>query len=322
MNKECNSSQFNFTSLLAGKIYPDGVFSLGIVPPPKKEHKVLPHRFINGTELSQNSRTYGEKGITTYGRRVISCSALLLQERFGRKRLGFGTATVPPLTREGLESCNENWSYITRRFFEEITRVLERRGKEFLYVSCTEIQEQRFNKTGFPYPHLHWVYVARESANTEWYISASLLRSIWRRVLLKTLGSDSFISDVCQKGFGASIDCSTIKKSASAYIGKYMSKGTATVDSMKAAGFKFHPKQWWSACKTVKEMFKRSVIHLDSTTCSCFFYDLERYLERKIVIWHKYLYKVIGEVDRCIGLVGRLSDWAYQELREASFDSS
>lgn len=322
MNQECNSSHFNFTPLLAGKIYPDGVFSLGVVPPPRKEHKVLPHRFINGTESSQNSRKYGSKGITSYGRRVVSCSALLLEQRFGKKRLGFGTATIPPITKEGLECCLKNWSEITRRFFEEIKRVFDRRGHKFLYVAVTEIQDKRFKKEGLPYPHLHWVYVAREKTNSTWYISASLLRSIWRRILVKMLGKNVFLRDPCQKCFGASIDCSAIKKSASAYIGKYMSKGSTTVDSMKAAGFEYYPKQWWSACKTVKEMFRCSVIHLDSNTCSEFFYELERYLKRKIVVWHKYLYKVIGEVDKCVGLVGRLSDWAYQELKEASFDSS
>ena len=164
--------------------------------------------------------------------------------------------------------------------------------------------------------------IAREKANGTWYISASLLRSIWRRILVGILGKDVFLQEPCQKNFGASIDCSTIRKSAAAYIGKYMSKGSTTVEAMQEAGFEHYPSQWWTACKTVKAMFANSVIRLDSNTCASFFYQLEHYLVEKMIVWSKYLYRPIGEKERCVGLIGRLSDWAYQLLKEPSFDSS
>ena len=308
------------TPYFSGKLYPDMSFSLGRIPPRKKEPATNP---LSSSKLHNHRKMtskYGSKGITAKGRKTVSCSALLLEKKYGKKRLGFGTATLPPLNKEGLEECLKNWGEITRRFFEEIKRVIERKGYKFLYVAVTEIQEKRFKREGMPYPHLHWVYVAKDNTNKDWYISASLLRTIWRRIVVKTIKKGKFVRQPSQKEFAASINCSTIRKSASAYIGKYMSKGSVTIASMQKAGFNNYPSQWWTACKAVKTMFVKSIIRLDSATCFDYIDDLTSYLKLEIITWAKHIYVLINEVKRCIGLVGRLSEEEYKKLTSPSFD--
>lgn len=354
--------------LFSGKIYPDRTFSLGRIPRQKKgvaekrydschqeqfdsytevvqsyegntycKHEFINRenesalRFIKAPKSSQNRGKYGSEGITAYGRKCVINIAYILQERFSRHRLGFGTATLPNLTREGLEKCLENFGEIVRRFFQEVKRVFDRGNNEFLYVGVVEIQPRRFAKTGLPYPHLHWVYVAKERRNNPWYISASLLRSLWRRVVLRVLGKDAFVGDTSQQGFGASIDCSTVKKSASSYLGKYMSKGTTTVEKMQEAGFENFPRQWWTASKEAKKMFHDSIEIIDSDTCASFFYQLECYLHEGSIVWAKYIditlcYPHLNRhgrwedfcESRCVGLVGKFSEEAYAALTNST----
>ena len=309
-----------YNPTFGGKLYPDGVFSVGRIPLKQSSSTTSP---LSSSKLNNHHKTaskYGSKGITAKGKRTVSCSALLLEKKYGKKRLGFGTATLPPLDKEGLEECLKNWGEITRRFFQEIKRVMERKGHKFLYVAVTEIQEKRFKREGMPYPHLHWVYVAKDKANKDWYVSASLLRTIWRRIIVKTIKKGKFVRNPSQKEFAASINCSTIRKSASAYIGKYMSKGSVTIASMQKAGFNNYPAQWWTACKAVKAMFVKSIIKLDSATCADFMDNLESFLKLKIVVWAKYIHRLIDQEERCFGLVGRLSKQEYKKFRSSSFD--
>lgn len=334
----------------SGTLYPDRTFSIGAIPKPKKleadkkydqdyesqfdsyvvredykgrslyvERKFFTgtddlNRFINTPESSQELRNYGSKGITAYGKKCVSNIAYLLQEQFSRSRLGFGTATLPSLTREGLESCLSNFGEIVRRFFQEIRRVFTKRGVKFLYVGVVEIQPRRFAKTGCPYPHLHWIYVAKSGKFSPWHISANLLRTLWRRVVVSILSVEAFKGEASQKDFRASIDTSTVRKSASGYLAKYMSKGSSTVESMQEAGFESFPKQWWTASVEAKKMFRDSLIKLDSKTCESFFYQLECYLDEGSVVWASFVVIELSGIERTIGLVGALSKDAYALL--------
>lgn len=93
-----------------------------------------------------------------------------------------------------------------------------------------------------------------------------------------------------------------------------MSKGTSTVEAMKEAGFKNFPRQWWTASKEVKKMYKDSIVYLDSTTCNSFFNQLECYLYEEIITWAKFIYVPINGKEVCMGLVGVLSTEAYKLL--------
>ena len=97
-----------------------------------------------------------------------------------------------------------------------------------------------------------------------------------------------------------------------------MSKGTSTVQAMQKAGFKHFPKQWWSSSKEVKKMYRDSIIVLDSATCSSFFNQLEHYLYEEVIVWAKFIHVTIANQERCMGLVGKFSEEAYNLLSEKS----
>jgi hypothetical protein len=64
-----------------------------------------------------------------------------------------------------------------------------------------------------------------------------------------------------------------------------------------------------------KELFKKSLIRLDSKTCESFFYGLEHYLYEGLITWAKFVEIEIAGVLRRIGLVGKLSDFAFASMQ-------
>ena len=348
------SHKNDISARFKGTIYPDGTFSVGCCSCPKKrvdetrydveykeqfdsyEYEVIEYgkrvvktyEFIPkqppplGLSSLQNHHKstlkYGSKGITAYGRKLVSNSALLLQQQYTKNRLGFGTATLPPLTKSGLTNCLKKWGDITRQFFQEIKRVLGRSGVEFLYVSCTEIQSIRFKRTGMPYPHLHWVYVAKASRNSPWHISSSLIRTIWRRILINKLGAESFINGVTQKDFNATIDTQGVKKSASRYLSKYLSKGTETTEAMQEAGFEYFPSQWWSASMQTKKMYRESLVRIHAKLAQDLFMYIEKYAEVGIVTWWRDIWGNYKGQERRFGCVGKFCREAHLTYIENS----
>lgn len=334
----------------SGTLYPDRSFTVGAVPPRQKslkdiqydrdyesqfdsyvtcethngsrrceEHRFFQgidsyNRFIKGPKLSQKRGNYGSKGITGYGRKLVRCSASLLQERFGKARLGFCTATVPNYDAGAISVINREWGYIVKRFFEELRRVVERAGNVLCYVAVTEIQEKRFDSTGLPVPHLHWIYVCRDGKNKPFYISADEMRRIWSRTLQNVLRKANIEGFSRGIESNAAIDCTVVRKSCAAYLGKYMSKGGKVLKSMIEKGFTDFPRRWWSACAMVKKMFRESLIRLDTKTCEAFFYGIEHYLHEGIFEWASFVTIEIDGHERTMGMVGTLSEDAYALL--------
>ena len=105
----------------------------------------------------------GLKGITPQGKRMVRSCAAILEDKYGRECITFGTATLPPLLAEEIVMVCNSWSDLTRKFFQELRRLLQRRGLSTDFVYVTEIQEKRFDRWGQVYPHLHWLMQGRLS---------------------------------------------------------------------------------------------------------------------------------------------------------------
>jgi hypothetical protein len=84
---------------------------------------------------------------------------------------------------------------------------------------------------------------------------------------------------------------------------------------MQEAGYKEFPKQWWSACRACKEMFKKALIRLNGKTCEAIFYGVEHYLHEKMITWARFVDVEIGGVSRTIGLVGVMSEFMYASMQ-------
>lgn len=346
------------TAELVGKIYSDKSFSIGLKPREKKKqldkqydkayseqfdsysevkslgfgqcervtHKFqIPlqaeNRFIKSQESSQKSqkkaKRYGGKGITQYGRKSVTNIALLLQKKYGRKRIGFGTATLPDIPKEMLTVIHENWGNVVRRFFQSIKRFLKKAAREFVYCGVTEVQEKRYKKTGVFALHLHWVYLSKGNSKDFW-ISANELRRLWRKTLIDIFKLNDIRLNLSIDDFKASIDCQVVKKSCSAYLGKYLSKGAKVIENLDESVRNQLPGQWWFACMQSKKMFKESIIRMDTKLCESIFYGLEHYLHEGTIVFAKFIKIEIKEKlgqYYTVGVVGRFSASAYDLLK-------
>ena len=336
-----------------GKVYPDYSFSIGKVPNLKKLQKDREYdvdyskqydeytevvergrkryvvhdkwfsrfddygRFIKSSELSQKNKRYGKHGITRLGRRMVKNGAVLLERKYKISRLGFATATLPNYSRRILHILSRDWHEVTRRFFQKVKRFQEKMGCPTEMVSCTEIQPKRFRKTGVVAPHIHYIYICKTKSHSKKFtIIASLFRRYWKESVEQVIAlHDGYVSE--KADFNASIDCQIIKKSAAAYLGKYMSKGGEILEEIDEKGLTaFLPKQWWTATAGMKKMVKNAIITLDNETCKAIMYQLGDFLADGILTWCNYVDIMINGEERIVGCVGTFSEEHYYLLRE------
>lgn len=271
--------------------------------------------FIKGLKSSRNSRgKYGSNGITKYGRRVVKNSALLLERKYGKKRLGFVTCTLPNFGATIQHRINGVWGEIVRRFYQKIKRQLAKVNAPCEYVGVTEIQEKRFRKTGVPVPHLHFVYLARPSHSGRYWIYICQIHRAWNMAVREGINFAGYPYTEDEKHGWGSCHAKRVKKSSSAYLGKYMSKGSSVLKQMSDEGWDEFPCQWWQASASVKELFKKSIVHLGGEVCSWFFYHPGSLIEDEIVTYVDYVSVVVGGVSRVVGLVGCLTKESYWAL--------
>lgn len=269
--------------------------------------------FINSPKLSRDSRgSYGKHGITSFGKKVVRNASLLLERKYTKERLGFVTCTIPTFPKEYHEAINAHWSEIVRRFYQKLKRQLEKVGRPFIYVGVTEIQEKRFAKFGVPCPHLHFVYLSRSNSRSDYWIYVCQIHRAWNHALYEGLKIAGFSLSMDGDAVFGSVSCQRVKKSVSAYLGKYMSKGNKVLEAMKEKGWDKFPKQWWTACKFCKKLFKDSLISLPSDVCKAMFYAYEHYLHEG---WIENCCVVTVEIhgeSKMMGLAGKVSPFFYK----------
>lgn len=277
-----------FLSRPVAKIYPNGEFTIGAdsVKRMDAEHiRSAPQRVENmfwgalddrvkseckaiasdrvmgsaiGSSLVANSpkKRRGLKGISRRASRDVRNMAFLLQRENHKKRLGFITLTLPELEAADMVSVTENWHQVVKEFFKTLGRQYEATaGKKFEHVCVTELQEKRYERSGFVGLHLHFIYVGRFSNKAEWILSKYQIRDAWKTSVEKH----------CTKtyDFNSSENCQSVRKSAENYLGKYLTKGVKAVAKVVAKGFtECLPRTWYSRSlsllRRVKSKVKRS----------------------------------------------------------------
>lgn len=338
----------NNISQMTGTVYPDRTFSIGRVPRQRKgvrereydrdyasqidsyiettsKYGEATHsevsffrgiekcdRFIKDPKSSRKRGKYGGKGITGYGKKVVKCSAILLQKKYGRQSMGFCTLTLPSLAEESLKYLFSSWSQVGRRFFQKYKRACEKKSCVSHYVGVTEIQEKRYKRTGLPVLHIHFAYIARRSGRDRpFFFTPSDFRRWWRESIEQVLLKGGYTPDY-EETYKASVDCQVVKKSVAAYLGKYLSKGSGVVaDIIEKGGAYMLPSQWWFACMQTKRMYTKSLVTLTGEECKALFYGLEHYLHDATIEWARFVDVEINERWYRLGLVGILSVEAY-----------
>jgi len=283
-----------------GRVYPNGEFTLGYVaiekkriddsryergevngirgvsPEPDEVDTTLgsiavPHeeRLFSSINLAvvENhhipSRKYGAAGITTYGKRIVRNSGFMLEQEFGRENLSMGTLTIPQFTTTAMRSICANWNYLVRAFFQEMTRIYSREGLTWRYCSVTEIQPKRWADHKQVGLHIHflWVPVWVGWAN-QYLVSYNDIRRIWRRLLQNVINSHYNNGAATPAVPNPNFRDERVQKDASAYMAKYMSKGSDIVNEVISHyGEDWIPSQWWSADTTTKKAIKDALVH-------------------------------------------------------------
>lgn len=338
---------------LSGKVYPDRSFSIGIVPRPKKarderdydrqyseqfdsysiaeynylgyevkteswlDGRVKLNRFIKCPELSRPTKRYGQKGISANGKRTVKNCAVIMEKEYGIRRLGFVTATLPNLSKEQMYCVTSNWRELVRLFFQRVRRRLLKLGLPDDIIAVTEIQEKRYRKYRQVAPHIHFLYVFKKRSHESGYaISANEFRLWWCEAINNVLRANK-LPLVLYEQCLASVDCQVVKKSASGYLAKYMSKGGEIVKDIVEEGRGDElPKQWWSSTKALKKRYKSAIITLDSAFCSFVFYNLGDCLADNWFSWVSYVDILIGEEYRTMGCMGTLTEECYKALSQ------
>lgn len=187
---------------------------------------------------------YGLKGISGKGKRRVRNACYMMTREVGKHRLTFSTVTIPPLALGNLERAHKCWHKLIDFYRREMSRALKKEGLPGEIVGVTEIQEKRYEKTGLPVLHAHFVFVGA-GRRGGWAITTAKHDHIWRRAFKAVLGVPRLdCSSACQ--------LKSVTKSAEGYLGKYMSKGAGVVARVVADGLgDWLPRQWWNCSRSI-----------------------------------------------------------------------
>lgn len=338
----------NTLAQFSGRIYPDKSLSIGICPIKRKRQQDRAYEsqlrqqeewdanakidwligassiegkfcslsesplFINSAKSSQKKSVhYGEKGITRYGRKMCTNSALLLEQKFGLHKIGFMTCTLPKIDKETSLLLLGAWGEVVRRFLQKLKRICNRQSQDFIYVGCTEIQEKRFKRTLIAAPHLHVIYRSKYKSFNQYLFTTKQAYMAWNESVNQVLLKNNLTPVMGVGTHIGSVKLERIHKSAAGYIGKYISKGSQCVKAMQEQGYKLFPRQWWFASMQMKYMYAKSIIRLTHDECKAIFYGCEHYLQEGLITWLSFVEVQYEGRYLTVGLVAKLSREMY-----------
>lgn len=250
-------------SMVRGRVWPDGSFVLWRNKPGEQSEPDMAvpiglSKVANSHKTDpvfQESLQRGVKGITSYGQKMVSNAAYLLQQVHGGARLSFLTCTLPGSPEDTLRAA-ANWSDIVRVFMQWLKRRLEKEGLSPVLVSVTEIQPKRMREEGGLPLHLHMVFHGAHK-DYQWCFSPSELTIAWRRAIVGRVPS------LAEKSFASALNVQHVRESAKNYLGKYMSKGEDDICSiLDETPELIHvlPSTWYNMSSEAREAVKANMV--------------------------------------------------------------
>lgn len=220
----------------------------------------------------------GLKGITPYGARMVRNAAHVLENTYGKARCGFATVTVPNLPLHQMAVVHENWCDIVERYRLNVRRILQDKGLSGEIVSASEIQVERYKETGLPVLHLHAVFCNYDSFGRR-VVTPELHDDAWYRALSPAI-------DIDREELSAACNIQRVKKSASSYLGKYLTKGVQNIQGVIDDGFEWWlPKHWWNCSRALLHRVKSKTRCVDKM--AGWLYDVAELGGKDIWVWHR-----------------------------------
>lgn len=260
---------------------------------------------------SQPARaSYGLKGLTNHGRKMIRSGAFLLEQKLGKEDCTMITLTVPTLERADRVTVAKKWGSLTNRLVQYLSRELGSQGRTPAIIGCVEVQTARLEKYGQGYLHLHLICPAHSNAGRFWAIEAGGLRAWWASALERIIGHS--LPQMPR------VETAIVEKSVEAYLAKYLSKGTGEEMAAFVAdlGEDCVPGQWWFCSSHLRNAIRDHTIKGQS--CGEL---LETMIEHLLEQGTGEGFEYVRHVDRTIGQnrvtcgwVGRLTPELRSEL--------
>ncbi len=230
-------------------------------------------------DLSQGeSKPYGERGLTAYGKKMIRRATAIMERKYGKRRLGFLTFSLPEWNNSTMRFLSRYFREMLRKLEQEIRRELQRVGAPPDMVYCVEIQMKRFRRGGGIVPHVHMVVLSRsaraaQAEKKDWYISLDGYKAIWNRIVQDAYTKaveGGFAAEESRPNYQARAVPQTIKKSATGYMSKYMSKGGGDLEDLLAYRYKHMsednpwelPRRWYGISKELRAKAAAAVIEI------------------------------------------------------------
>lgn len=248
-----------------GRIWPNGEFGYVFAPDSRVEEifaerwesSESAHHLDSSRLLNSHRARRGLKGISKSGARMVRNAAAVMEE-YWRGDLSFLTLTLPGVDQEELKGYARDWARITKVFYQRMKRLLERRGLPSFYVGVSEVQPARAARRDEYALHLHVLFVGRMPGG-RWKISPGEFRWIWSSVLGGTMCPLSGPQNSVYRGSVENL--TAVRRSAEAYLGKYMSKGEKEVGRYcELYGEDCIPTGWYSIHTDLVRMVKSRII--------------------------------------------------------------
>lgn len=203
---------------------------------------------LSAPSNSQKKRR-GLGGITRHGRTLVREAAVGLEQRYGKECLSFWTCTLPALPEEDMRVVCENWSALLKNVKEKLLYHLEKKGLPPHIVGVTEMQTERYERTGEPAWHAHFVFVGRHPFQS-WSFTPSDLDKLWREA----------VEELCttRPSFYAACRVESIRMSVGGYLAKYLSKGSAVSRIAEELGEWCVPSSWYICTKGLRSWVKQN----------------------------------------------------------------
>lgn len=242
------------TREIIGTLWPHGGFSVGwresSEPAIDRDRRHIPGlvRTQESTHSPQRTRSRnGLKGISTYGRNMVKSAATLLEENYGQPNLTLLTLTLPPLSVDEGRILLAGWGQLVGRLIQWICRKLAHNKIPPLVISVSEVQPQRSKFEPHSSIHLHLLFPGRQRGRT-WIITPSEVSSWWGQEIERRIHRSIPTSAVAR--------LERVKKSVSAYLSKYLSKGEQDLSQMPEDAI---PGQWWNRSAAMADLVARNI---------------------------------------------------------------
>lgn len=257
----------------------------------------------------------GLKGIGSNARRNIRSAVKLLEERYGKGRLGFATFTLPALFDIDLLTLSKSWPAVQKNLKTDLQRHLRSRGMPDEMVMVTEVQKGRYEKTGQVCLHIHAVFVNSEGSGCVWAIQRDEMTSLWETVLSNKLNRPVSAPNACQL-----VQC---RKSVANELGKYLSKGGSIIEKIKLDGkAEFLPKNWYSITQGLRNAVKATTEKHQNECVNLFVDNIELFNAHNLTDI-KPIHRKIYDDSRfgkfiviCVGYSGHIKDDFASKFRE------